>query len=99
MPVSVSGPQAGAHPAAVLSTPSMPLAPRFAATGAPTPAATAPWASSGSADPGPDPRPAAPLARGARRGAVAYMSMSRMGMLLPRNRASPAKPFCPRIQG
>ena len=72
----------------------MPLAPRLAATGAPTPAATAPWADAswGSIDPGSDPGPAAPPAQGARRGAVAYMSMSRIGMLLPRNRASPAEP-------
>ena len=85
------GDVAGAHPAAELRTPSIPLAPLLAVVGTP--------GSTGAVEP---PRGDAPVLEGGGslgspsapgggfRGEAAYMSMSRMGMLLPRNSAMPA---------
>ena len=67
-------------PAAVLSTPSMPLAPLLAAIGTPMPAPP----SAPDLDSNPDPE--APGGPRIWTGAP-YMSMSLMGMLLPRNTA------------
>ena len=106
-------PRPSAKPAAVDSTPSMPLAPRLAATGAPRPVGTAACRWGGAPTPVPaaaamdgsrtalSEEPSVPAVGGGCGAGVAgqaYMSRSRMGMLLPTKSASPGGSALARVR-
>ena len=78
-----------AKPAAVLSTPSMPLAPLLAPTGTPTPSSNPPWVLL-SAEEGGGYEVLALDPEYCRR-QVAYISMSLIGMLFPMNKPFPTR--------